>query len=256
MERLADAVKIPQLGNPTLEAIRSLIEIRDGRLHVSPFDVRMGELRMNIAGSNGIDQSLQYAVRLQIPRALLGAEANRAVASLVAQTGRAGIDLEAAETVALGIHLAGTVTNPSVRADAGSVATSVREAVEHTAREEVARTVSDVEQRVDSATEAARREARAEADRLVRDAEQRAAAVREEAQRLAEGVRKEGYEQADALLERATNPIARTAAQPAADRLRREADQKADQIVREADRRAEGIVEEARMRANDLVGQQ
>ncbi len=255
MERLADAVKIPQLSNPTLEAIRSLIEIRDGRLHVSPFDVRMGALRMNIAGSNGIDQSLQYAVQLQIPRALLGAEANRAVASLVAQTGRAGIDLEAAETVALGIHLAGTVTNPSVRADAGSVATSVREGVEQAAREEVARKVADVEQRVDEAAEAARRQAQAEADRLVRDAEHRASAVREEAQRLAESVRKEGYEQADALIARATNPIARTAAQPAADRLRQEADQRAEEIVREADRRAEGMVEEARKRADDLVGE-
>lgn len=256
MERLADAVKIPQLSNPTLEAIRSLIEIRDGRLHVSPFDVRLGELRMNIAGSNGIDQSLQYAVRLEIPRALLGAEANRAVASLVAQTGRAGIDLEAAETVSLGIQLAGTVTNPSVRADAGSVATSVREGVEQAAGQEVARRVADVEQRVDSAAEAARRQARVEADRLVRDAEQRAAAVREEAQRLADNVRREGYEQADALLERATNPIARTAAQPAADRMRREADQKADQIVSEADRRAEGMVEEARKRANELDGRE
>ncbi len=256
MERLADAVKIPQLSDPTLEAIRSLIEIRGGRLHVSPFDVAMagGDLRMNIGGSNGIDQSIDYAVRLQIPRALLGAEANRAVASLVTQTGRAGLNLEAAETVALGIQIGGTVTNPSVRPDAGSVTTSVREGVEQAARQEVARTVADVEQRVDSAAEAARREARAEADRIIRDAELRAQAVREEAQRLAETVRKEGYEQADALLERATNPIARTAAQPAADRLRREADQKADRIVREADSRADGMVEEARKRANDLAG--
>lgn len=249
MIKVADALKMEQLRNPTFDAIRSSVQIRDGRVHIDPFDVRLGESTMRVAGSHGIDQSMQYTLHLRVPRSELGAAANRAVASLVSQAGRTGVDLQAAEAVELDVQLGGTVTNPSVKTSLGSVVASAKESVEQAARQEVAERVDLAKERADSAADEARRKAQAEAARLVGEAEQRAAAVREEAKRVAEGVRKEGYAQADALLARATSPIARAAAQPAADRIRKEADAKADRIINEADTRADEIVAEARRKA-------
>jgi hypothetical protein len=254
MERLADALGLQQLRRPALDGVRSLIEIRDGRLHVSPFDVRLGDSRMNVTGSNGIDQSLDYALRLHVPRNALGTEANRVVAGLLSQAGRAGVDLQAAEEIELGVQLTGSVLEPVVRTNL-AVVMAARGAVEGAVRGEVTRRVEEVEQRVDEATAAARLRLQTDADRLVRDAEQRALLVREEAQKLAEGVRLEGDVQANSLLERATNPLARTAARPAADRLRREADERAQQIVREGDRRADELVAEAQRRASALMAE-
>ena len=73
------------------------------------------------------------------------------------------------------------------------------------------------------------------------------------AQALSEKVKQEGYQQADALTAKATNPILQAAAKPAADRLRQEADAKAAGIVGEADKRAEGVIAEARRRANQTA---
>jgi vacuolar-type H+-ATPase subunit H len=237
LQKVVEATKLQFLDNPALKAIRTGFQIRDGRLHVDPFAVNLGRSSMNVSGSNGLDQSLQYALRLRVPRAELGEAANRAVTDLVSRAGGAGIDLKAAPEIELGIQLAGTVTNPSVKVDAGSVASSVKEGVEQAVREGAARKVS------------------AEATRLVQEAEQRAATIRQEAQTLAGTVKKEGNQQADALTERASNPILRAAAKPAADKLREEADAKAAGIIREADQRADSLVAEARRRASQTAGE-
>lgn len=253
MHKLADALRIPEFRNPGFEAVRASFEIREGRLHVSPFDVSLGASRMQIAGSNGIDQSLDYTLKLDVPKAMLGAEANRAMATLVSQSARAGIDLDAAEMLNLGVRVTGAITNPSLATSFAGATGNVRRQVEQSLRDQVEQRTEAVEQRIDAATEDARRRAREEADRIVAEAEQRAATIREEARGVAATVRREGEEQATALLERATSPVARVAAQPAADRLRREANSRADRIEREGDERANELVAESRRRADALV---
>ncbi|MBA2459186.1 MAG: hypothetical protein H0V43_09575, partial [Gemmatimonadales bacterium] len=238
LQRVVDVTKLQFLDNPALKAIRTAFQIRDGRLHVDPFAVNLGRTTMNVSGSNGLDQSLQYALRLRVPRSELGDAASRAVAGLVSRAGSAGIDLQAAQEIELGIQLAGTVTNPSVKVDAGSVVASAKEEVTQAVREAATEKLS------------------AEAARLVQEAEQRAAAIRQEAQTLAESVKGEGYKQADALTARATNPILRAAAEPAADQLREEADEKAAEIIREAGKRADDVVAEARRKAGGSTGQE
>jgi hypothetical protein len=255
LERLADMLKIPHLHNPGLTNLESTFEIRDGRLHVRPFQVGVGPLKLNVAGSNGIDQSLSYAIDLEAPRSALGAEADQVVTSLISQTSRAGLQLAASDVVRLGVQVSGTVTSPSLAADFRGVAGSAAGAVQQALREEAGRrvdgVVGGVEDRFDAAAEAARLAAEARRARLVAEAEARGETVRAEAQAMAERVRREGYEQADALVARASGPVARAAAQTAADRLRRETDQRADRIIREADTAAEALLAEARRRADE-----
>ena len=236
LEKVVDVTKLQFLDNPTLRSLRTAFQIRDGRLHVDPFAVNLGPTTMNVSGSNGLDQSLQYALQLRVPRSELGQAANQAVAGLVSRAGGAGIDLKAASEIGLGIQLAGTVTNPAVKVDAGSVVASAKEGVEQAVRE------------------GATRKATAEATRLVQEAEQRASAMRQEARTLAETVKREGYQQADALTERASNPLLRLAAKPAADKLRKEADEKAAGIIREADQRADSLVAAARRQVSQPPG--
>lgn len=236
LDKVVDVTKLRFLDNPTLRSLRTAFQIRDGRLHVDPFAVNVGPTTMNVAGSNGLDQSLDYNLRLRVPRSELGEAANEAVAGLLSRAGAAGVDLKAASEIELGIQLGGTVTNPSVKADVGSVVASAKEQVGQAVREAATEKVS------------------AEATKLVQEAERQAAAIRQEARTLSERVKKEGYQQADALTAQASNPILRAAAEPAADRLRKEADAKAAGIVREADQRAQGMIDEARRKAGQPAG--
>ncbi|MGH7578755.1 MAG: AsmA-like C-terminal region-containing protein, partial [Gemmatimonadales bacterium] len=231
LEKVVDLTKLQFLDNPTMRAIRTAFQIRDGRLHVNPFAVNLGPTTMNVSGSNGLDRSLAYDLSLRVPRSELGEAANKAVTGLVSRAGAAGIDLQTASEIDLGIQLAGTVTNPSVKVDAASVASDVKQGVEQAVREGAAR-------KVDSA-----------AMKLVEAAELRAAGIRKEAQALAETTRREGYQQADALEKEPSNPLLRAAAKAAADKLRKETDEKAAGIVREGDQRADGLIAEARSKA-------
>jgi hypothetical protein len=186
---------------------------------------------MTVSGSNGLDQSLQYTLDLKVPRSLMGGAANQALAGLVSQAGKAGVNLAAAPEIPLAIQLGGTVTSPTVKADVGSVASSVSKGAEQAVKQAVT-------QKVDTA-----------AARLVADAEQKAAAIRQEAQGLADKVKLTGYQQADSLTARASNPLLKAAAKPAADQLRKQADDQAAGIVREANQRADSLVAAARRQA-------
>ncbi|HET9440756.1 MAG TPA: AsmA-like C-terminal region-containing protein, partial [Longimicrobiales bacterium] len=240
LDRMADVLKLQPLRDPGFKDLKSSFAIEKGRLHVKPFDVKTGPLTMTVAGSNGIDQSLDYTLALQVPSSALGSEATRAVTNIINRSQQAGFNLQNAESITLGITVGGTVTNPSVgttfrnaAGDAGaSIATALREQAEQ--RQQA------VVERVDSAADEARR-------RAIAEAETRAAAIREEAAALADKLRREGYQQADSLEARASG-LARIAAKAAADRLRKETDAKADAIVREADTRAQTVIAEARKR--------
>jgi hypothetical protein len=235
LKSIADKTRLQFLNDPTVEALKATFRIGNGRLSVQPFDVKLGGATMKVAGSNGLDQSLEYHLDLRVPRAMVGGAANQAIAGLVSQAGKARVELEAAPEIPLAIQLLGTVTNPSVKANVGTLATStastVTKAVEKTASAKVS----------------------AEATRLVQDAEQQAATIRQDAQALADKVKAKGYAQADSLVARAGgNPLLKAAAKPAGDKLRREADDNAGKIVREADQRAQSLVAGAKERAGKL----
>jgi hypothetical protein len=231
LEKVVDLTKLKFLDNPGLDALRAAFQIKDGRLFVQPFNVKLGGTTMSVSGSNGFDQSLRYDLGLRVPRSLMGGGANQAIGGLLSKAGAAGIDLNAAPEIPLGIQIGGTVTSPSIAVDVGSLASSVTKSAEKAVTQAVT-------QKVDSA-----------AMRLVQEAEQRAAAIRKEAQTLADKVKQEGYQQADSLAGKSSNPLAQLAAKPAADLLRKQSDEKAASIIREASQRADSLVAQARRKA-------
>lgn len=246
LDRLADALKLDQLRDPGFVDLKSSFAIEQGRLHVRPFDVNVGPIKMTVAGSNGIDQTLDYTLALRLPRSVLGTEANRAVTSIINRSQQAGFNLASVETITLGAKLGGSITNPTLTTSFRDAAGDAGANIANALREEAARRQEAVIERVDSAAEAAKQ-------RVIAEAEAQATRLREEAKALADRVRQEGYERADSLENKATG-LARIATQAAANRLRKETDAKADAIVREADARATSLVVEARQRAN-LTGQ-
>jgi hypothetical protein len=228
MQKIADATKLQFLKDPTLQPLKASFLIQNGRLVVKPFDVKAGGITMNVAGSNGFDQSLLYTLGLRVPRSLLGGGANDAIAGLVSKAGGAGVNLAAAPEIPLAIQIGGTVTNPSVKVDVSTISSSLTTG----AKEAVTTKVS------------------AEATRLVQEAEQRAAGIRKDAQTMADKVKTEGYRQADSLVAKSGgNPLMQIAAKPAADKLRKQTDDKAAGIVRAANQRADSLVAAARQQA-------
>ncbi|MGD8729071.1 MAG: AsmA-like C-terminal region-containing protein [Gemmatimonadota bacterium] len=237
LTRLSEALQLQRLASPTVNAIRSTIHIQDGRLLVDQFPVTLAGLSMTVAGSNGIDQSIDYTLGMQVPRA-----------------GFADAVLSAADPVPVGVRVTGTVTQPSLGVSLSEAGGSVRDAATQAAGGAAGARIDEAQQRLDAEREAARERARARADSIVAEAERRAETIREDARRAADEIRAQGEQAAAEILARANNPVARAAAQPAAERVRQEAEQRATDLEREADERASTLVAEARARADDLLG--
>lgn len=254
LTNLADRLRTAWLSEPTMRDITASFQILDGRLHVRPFDVALGDFTTRVAGSQGIDQSMDYVLEMLVPRAVLGAAANEAVASLASRIPGGSAALAGAEEIALSARLTGTVREPNVALDfkgAGS-GDVIRAALQQAA----AGAVGEMEARADSVAAAARLRAEEEAARIIAEAERQAEAILEEARALAEAARAEGHAQADALAARGGNVIEQQLARTAADRLRTEADQRADGIISAAETRANQLVETARARAEETRGRQ
>ncbi|MFL5448485.1 MAG: AsmA-like C-terminal region-containing protein, partial [Gemmatimonadales bacterium] len=228
MEKLVDVTKLQILNNPTMQAIKTGFQIKDGRLVTQPFTVKLAGTSMSVAGSNGIDQTMDYTLGLRLPKSLVGG-ADQALAGLAS---KAGFNLGAASEVPLNIGLTGKITDPDVKVGLGSVTSTVASGAQQAVTQAVT-------QKVDSV-----------ALRAVAEAEKQAAAIRQQAESLAAGVKRTGYQQADSLMGRAgDNPLLQAGAKVAADKLRQETDAKAAGIISEASNRADSLVAAARRQA-------
>ena len=72
---------------------------------------------MEIGGLQGLDESINYAINLKLPRALMGTQGNQMINNLATAAKAKGIPLNISETVNLKMALTGTFRNPAVKVD-------------------------------------------------------------------------------------------------------------------------------------------
>ncbi len=66
--------KLDDANNVTLKDVLMSATIREGRLSVKPFDVKFGNYVTNISGSTGLDGSIAYQLKMNVPAGKLGAQ--------------------------------------------------------------------------------------------------------------------------------------------------------------------------------------
>lgn len=72
IQQVADILKKPELKKTSVKDVRVEFTIRDGRVITKPFDVKLGDCRMNVSGSTGLDQTIDYVGKITIPESLGG----------------------------------------------------------------------------------------------------------------------------------------------------------------------------------------
>ncbi|HKK43030.1 MAG TPA: AsmA-like C-terminal region-containing protein, partial [Bacteroidales bacterium] len=249
-DRMKELLKLGDKYGNTFKDINISFRITDGRIYVSPFDVKTGNLKMNISGDQGLDQTINYIVKTQFPRSDLGGAVNSFLDNLSDQAARFGIAYKPADVLKVNVKVTGTFSKPVVSPFFGSDgSSSAGSGGEKPAAKQV------IDNTIDNAKEKARAEAEARGDKLIKEAEERGQQLKDEAARAAEKLRSEAASQAKKLNEDASSkgPLAKMAAKKAADGLIKTADQKADQLIREADSQAAKLVDEAKTKKEDLL---
>jgi len=246
-------LKLSDKYSNTFRDINASFKIRDGRVYVSPFDTKVGNIKMNVSGDQGLDQTLNYLVKTQIPRSDLGSSVNALIDNLSTQAAAFGIAYKPAEVLKVNVRITGVFGKPIVMPDFGgaskdSTSGGIKEVVKETVKE-------TVDKAIDTGKDKARQEAEAQGDRLIAEAEARAQQIRDEAVSGAEKIRQESEVQAQKLIDGASSKgaIAKMAAEKGAAAIRSEADKKANALVQTADEKATKLVDEAKAKKEELI---
>ncbi len=252
-DKLKETLKLGDKYSNTFKDINISFKISDGRIYVSPFNIKTGNLKMNISGDQGIDQTLNYIVKTEIPRSDLGSSVNSFIDNLSSKASSFGIAFKPSDIIKVNVKVTGTFSKPLIAPFFGSDSgESSGGGVKETAKEAVKQTIDNT---VDAAREKARAEAEIQGARLVKEAEERGQQLRDEAAKAAEKIRNEADVQAKNLTDGTASKgtIAKIAAQKSAESIRKTADNKADQVIREADVQAKKLVEEAKVQSDELI---
>lgn len=67
IDQVADIVKKPSLKEIKVKDLNIDFEIEDGRVTTKPFDLKLGDYNMNLSGSTGLDQTIDYAGKITMP---------------------------------------------------------------------------------------------------------------------------------------------------------------------------------------------
>ncbi|MEJ2903064.1 AsmA-like C-terminal region-containing protein [Pedobacter panaciterrae] len=132
LNKLASALSSDKFKKLELNNVLTKFKIKDGRLNVAPFDIKKEGILMNIQGSNGLDQSMDYQLGLNVPRAMLGAKANETANAFIAKlNSKAGTNVAMSETIKVNAVLGGTILKPTInlKYGAGDAKAGAKEAV-------------------------------------------------------------------------------------------------------------------------------
>jgi len=250
--KMKELLKLGDKYNNTFRDINISFKINNGRIYVSPFDVKTGNLKMNIHGDQGIDQTLNYIVKTEMPRSDLGGSVNAFIDNLAAQAASFGISYKPSEIIKVNLQVTGTFTKPLISPFFGKTAGESTTGAKAAATEAIRQTIDNA---VDKGKEKARAEAEMQAANLVKEAEEMGQQLRDEAAKTAESIRKETDIQAKKLIDdnASKSTFEKMAAQKGAETLKKTADKKATQLVKEADIQANKLVEEARVKSDELL---
>lgn len=127
IDQIAEAVKKPELKEMKVKDMALDFTIKDGRVSTKPFDIKLGDYVMNLSGSTGLDQTIDYSGKIKLPAS-------------------AG---DIAKLTTLDLKIGGTFSSPKVSLDTKSMTNQAVEAVTDKAISEIGKKLG-----LDSATTA------------------------------------------------------------------------------------------------------
>jgi len=90
-------------------------EFRDGKVHVKPFDLKIGSTSAKVHGWNSFEQTLEYTFEFKIPREEFGGEANAVLLLVEAQASKFGANLAVGKFVNIDVIASGPNSDPQLK---------------------------------------------------------------------------------------------------------------------------------------------
>ncbi|KQS50247.1 hypothetical protein ASG38_04540 [Flavobacterium sp. Leaf359] len=111
LNKLDEKVKFIDLQKLNLNDLKANLTFKDGKVNVKPFDIKYQDIKINIGGQHGFDQSMNYNLKFDVPAKYLGNDANKLIAKLTPA------EANKLENIPVTAILTGNFKNPKVSTD-------------------------------------------------------------------------------------------------------------------------------------------
>lgn len=201
LNSLASTLKVDALKSLAVKDLHLPFSIQNGRVSTHPFTLSANGGKLNLSGTTGLDQTIDYKGTITLPESL----ANKYVSNF-------------------GITIGGTFTHPKIGVDTKSmISGAVNSAAEHL-----------LGTSIDNKKQELKKQASAE---LANQAQR----IRTEAKAASDKLVSEAQQQGQKLVDAASNPLTKLAAQKASDKLVNEAKKQGQKLIDEAETKAQAV---------------
>jgi uncharacterized protein involved in outer membrane biogenesis len=130
--------KLENTNQVTMKDVLMSASIKNGRLSVKPFDVKFGDYKTTVVGSTGIDGSIDYQLKMDVPAGKLGTQFNSFVSQYT------GGKTDPNSTIPVNIGLGGTFLSPQPKLVMTEQKQQVQQAVTSAAKQEVKKQANEL----------------------------------------------------------------------------------------------------------------
>jgi hypothetical protein len=116
---LDDNLKFIDIKKLNLNDLKAAITFKDGKVNVKPFDIKYQDIKINVVGTHGFDQSMSYNLKLDVPAKYLGSEANALIAKLSPS------EASKVQNIPINAILRGSFSKPKVTTDIKQATTTL-----------------------------------------------------------------------------------------------------------------------------------
>ncbi len=278
LQKMADILKLKDLATQNLNKLNMAFQFKEGRAFVNPFDIKLSGIPANIEGSTGFDQTIDYLVKMKVPKDKLGSKANDVMGSLLGNVKIAGKKLEVPNVIPVSFKIGGTVTSPKVDADlknkATSYVTDIKDKVVDTVKKTFNAQIDKIMNEATTRANQLRAEAKTQADKLRAEGKKATQTAKDKADEIAKQAKEKADEEAKKIANKGANPFEKIANQKLAESGKKrayatiektkqeaykkaeipenQAEDKANKVESEAEKQAQSILSTAQKRADAL----
>ncbi|WP_343691997.1 AsmA-like C-terminal region-containing protein [Chitinophaga sp.] len=115
VDQLANTLNVTALKNLSLKDLKTYFSFENGRVKINPFTLNFNGMHMQIGGSHGFDQSLDYTMLMTLPRSVIGKQGDALITSLTTQASNKGIPVNVSDSIHLNVLLGGNILKPTYK---------------------------------------------------------------------------------------------------------------------------------------------
>jgi len=154
ISKIADELKMEKLKTITVNDMNLSVKIVDGKVVVEPFDIKIGDVKAKIGGEQYVDQTINYLLTTEIPKASFIGKAESVLNSKLNKN-----KVELGNTIPINAKITGTITDPKVSLDLKQGVNNAVDDLKQKAKDELDKKKAELEQKAKQEVDKKRAEA-------------------------------------------------------------------------------------------------